>query len=68
MRRVCVPELDNRFLDMAETFNEQQECYEAMVRHIGNMRQTYCCTADNDTLFFSECLAKIREEHSECHK
>lgn len=64
MRRVCVPELDKRFSDMAETFNEQQECYEAMIRHIRNVQQTYGC-AHSDTLFFSECLGKIREEHGE---
>lgn len=64
MRRVCVPDFDKRFLDMAETFNEQQECYEAMVGHIANLRQTYGC-GHSDTLALSECLGKIRKEHSE---
>ncbi|XP_070778239.1 uncharacterized protein [Enoplosus armatus] len=62
MRRVCVPELDQRFSDMAETFNEQQERYEAMVRHINNLRQSYGCNR-NDTLALAECLRMIREEH-----
>ncbi|KAK2830277.1 hypothetical protein Q5P01_018208 [Channa striata] len=62
MRRVCVPELDKRFSDMAETFNEQQDFYEAMVRHISALQQSYGCTQD-DALAFSECLGKIREEH-----
>lgn len=62
MRRVCVPELDQRFSDMAETFNEQQERYEAMVRHIRNVRQTYGCN-HNDTLALAECVRKIREGH-----
>ncbi|XP_044026525.1 uncharacterized protein si:ch73-345f18.3 [Siniperca chuatsi] len=62
MRRVGVPELDQRFSDMAETFNEQQECYEAMVRHISNLRQSYRCN-HNDTLALAECIGKIREEH-----
>ncbi|XP_070702324.1 uncharacterized protein [Pempheris klunzingeri] len=62
MRRVCVPELDQRFSDVAETFNEQQERYEAMVRHIRNLRQSYGCN-HNDTLALSECLGNIREEH-----
>ncbi|XP_070841173.1 uncharacterized protein [Chaetodon trifascialis] len=62
MRRVCVPELDQRFTDMAETFNQQQECYEAMVRHITNLQQLYSCN-HNDTLSIAECLGKIRDEH-----
>lgn len=66
IRRVCVPELDQRFSDMAETFNEQQERYEAMVRHIRNVRQTYGCN-HNDTLALAECVGKIREEHGKWH-
>lgn len=62
MRRVCVPELDQRFSDMAEAFNEQQERYEAMVRHIRNLRQTYGCNHD-DSLALAECLGTIRDEH-----
>lgn len=62
MRRVCVPELDQRFSDMAETFNEQQERYEGMVRHIRNLRQSYGCNR-NDTLALAECVRNIREEH-----
>ncbi|XP_029023137.1 uncharacterized protein si:ch73-345f18.3 [Betta splendens] len=67
MRRVCVPDLDKRFSDMAETFNEQQECYEAMVGHIDNLRHTYGC-AHRDTLSFSECLGKIRNEHNASYR
>lgn len=66
MRRMCVPELDQRFSDMAETFNEQQERYEAMVRHIRNLQQCYGCN-HNDTLALAECVGKIREEHGEWH-
>ncbi|XP_073319667.1 uncharacterized protein [Pagrus major] len=62
MRRVCVPELDQRFCDMAETFNEQQHRYEAMVRHIRNLRQIYGCN-HNNSLALAECLGRIREEH-----
>nr|XP_020462470.1 uncharacterized protein LOC109963898 isoform X2 [Monopterus albus] len=67
MRRVCVPELDKRFSDMAETFNEQQACYEAMVEHISNLQQAYGC-AHSDTLSFAECVGKIREEHKATHR
>ncbi|XP_068603709.1 uncharacterized protein si:ch73-345f18.3 [Brachionichthys hirsutus] len=62
MRRVCVPELDQMFCDVAETFNDQQEHYEAMVRHINNVRQIYGCNY-NDTLTLTQCLRKISEEH-----
>lgn len=62
VRRVCVPELDQRFSEMAETFNEQHERYEAMARHIRNVRQIYGCN-HNDSLALAECLEKIREEH-----
>ncbi|XP_037331012.1 uncharacterized protein si:ch73-345f18.3 [Pungitius pungitius] len=62
MRRLCVPELDQRFSDMAETFNEQHESYEAMVRHIRNLRQSSGCNHD-DTLSLAECLDTIRDEH-----
>lgn len=62
MRRVFVPALDERFSDIAETFNQQLECYKAMVRHITNIRQTYGCN-HNDTLVLTECVGKIRKEH-----
>nr|XP_046274153.1 uncharacterized protein si:ch73-345f18.3 [Scatophagus argus] len=62
MRRVCVSELDKRFSDMAETFNEQQERYEGMVRHIRNVQQTYDCN-HSDTLALAECVSRIRDEH-----
>ncbi|XP_047460536.1 uncharacterized protein si:ch73-345f18.3 [Mugil cephalus] len=61
MRRVGVQELDRRFSDMAETFNEQQECYEAMVQHIRNLQQTWGCTRD-DSLALAECVDKMRKE------
>ncbi|XP_032391025.1 uncharacterized protein si:ch73-345f18.3 isoform X2 [Etheostoma spectabile] len=62
MRQVCVPELDQRFSDMAETFNEQHERYEAMVRHISNLRQSCGCN-QNDTMALTECVRMIRAEH-----
>lgn len=64
MRRVCVPELDHRFCDMAETFNEQQQHYESMAQHIYNLRRSCNCTHD-DKLAISECVAMIRDKHSE---
>ncbi|KAM9838203.1 uncharacterized protein ACBR49_016936 [Aulostomus maculatus] len=67
MRRVCVPELDQRFSDMAETFNEQQEYYESMVRHVNNLRQSCGCPQD-DRLTISECVGRIREEHGDKYR
>ncbi|XP_026156432.1 uncharacterized protein LOC113126565 [Mastacembelus armatus] len=67
MRQVCVPELDKSFSDMAVTFNEQQECYEAMARHISHLQQTYGCAHD-DTLTFAECVKKIREEYEATYR
>ncbi|XP_041665601.1 uncharacterized protein si:ch73-345f18.3 [Cheilinus undulatus] len=67
MRRVGVPELDQRFSDMALTFNEQQERYEGMVRHIRNLRQTYGCNYD-DSLALTECVGRIRDEHEAKHR
>lgn len=49
---------------MAETFNAQQERYEAMVRHIRNLRQTYGCN-QGDTLALTECVGRIRDEHGD---
>lgn len=54
--------MDQRFSDMAETFNEQFEHYEAMVRHIRNVRQVYGCNR-NDGLTLSECVGRMREDH-----
>lgn len=62
MRRVGVPELDKRFSDMAESFNEQFEHYEAMVRHIHNVRQVYGCN-HSDGLTLAECVGRMRDEH-----
>lgn len=66
MKRVGVQELDQRFSDIAETFNKQQEHYETMVRRIRNVRQIYGCNS-NDTLALTECVMKIREEHGKIY-
>lgn len=66
MKRVGVQELDQRFSDIAETFNKQQEHYETMVRRIRNVRQIYGCNV-NDTLALTECVMKIREEHGKIY-
>lgn len=64
MRRVNVPELDLRFTEMAETFNEQQEHHEAMVDHIRKLKQS-CGSKDVHNLAFAECIGEIRKEHGE---
>ncbi|XP_022603315.1 uncharacterized protein LOC111223443 isoform X1 [Seriola dumerili] len=67
IKRVGVPELDQRFSDMAETFNEQQEHFEAMARHIRSLQQS-CGCVHGDTLAFAECVRKIREEHQATYR
>lgn len=62
MRRVGVPDLDSRFSDMAETFNEQFEQHETMVRHIKNVRQVYGCNHGDD-LTLAGCVGRMRDEH-----
>lgn len=66
IKRVSVPDLDQRFSDMAETFNKQHEHYETMVRHIKNVRQIYGCN-NNNSLALAECVKKIREEHGKIY-
>lgn len=66
MKRVGVQELDQRFSDIAETFNKQHEHYETMVRRIRNVRQIYGCNS-NDTLALTECVMKIRGEHGKIY-
>ncbi|XP_054619146.1 uncharacterized protein si:ch73-345f18.3 isoform X2 [Dunckerocampus dactyliophorus] len=63
MRRVCVQELDLRFSDVAETFNELQERYESVVRHIRNLQKNCGCALNDDHLTISHCVGKICEEH-----
>ncbi|XP_061598631.1 uncharacterized protein si:ch73-345f18.3 [Cololabis saira] len=67
MRRVNVPELDCRFEDVAETFNEQQERYEAMVRHITNLQKS-CGCANIGSSALAESVRKIREEHETTYR
>ncbi|XP_061663973.1 uncharacterized protein si:ch73-345f18.3 [Syngnathoides biaculeatus] len=67
MRRLCVPELDLRFSDVAETFNELQERYESVVRHVRNLQKN-CGCAHNDRLTIAESVDKISEEHRDKYK
>lgn len=64
MRRVGVAELDQRFSEVAETFNEQQQEYEVMVRHVNNLEQS-CGCAHGVMLAFADCVVKIAEEYGE---
>ncbi|MEQ2177069.1 hypothetical protein GOODEAATRI_000054 [Goodea atripinnis] len=67
MRRLNVPELDLRFTEMAETFNEQQNNYEAMVGHIRKLTQI-CESTNVDNLAFAECIRKIRKEQETTYR
>lgn len=64
MRRVNVPELDQRFADLAQTFNQHQECFERMVKGIRNLQKEYDCTRC-DHMSLSECVGKIMKEWGE---
>uniref|UniRef100_A0A3B3HPF1 Si:ch73-345f18.3 n=1 Tax=Oryzias latipes TaxID=8090 RepID=A0A3B3HPF1_ORYLA len=61
MRRVNVPELDERFADLAQTFNDHQEGYETMVERIRNLQKGYDCTRC-DHMSLAECVGKIMQE------
>lgn len=61
-RHVDVPDLDQRFEDVAETFNKQQENYKQMKEKLQCISHRYQLST-NDSL--SQCLKKIKEEHGE---
>lgn len=61
-RHVGVPDLDQRFTDFAEMFNTQQENYECMQEKRKTLMVCYCCAPDSS---LSECLQKMKDEHSE---
>ncbi|XP_016369803.1 uncharacterized protein LOC107709725 isoform X1 [Sinocyclocheilus rhinocerous] len=63
-RRVGVPGLDERFTDVADTFNKQQDHYETMKNMLQTLASHYHCP-NNDSL--SQCLSKIKEKHELCH-
>ncbi|XP_067268365.1 myosin heavy chain, clone 203 isoform X3 [Chanodichthys erythropterus] len=63
-RRVGVGDLDERFSDVAETYNKQHEDYETMKNKLQTVANRYKCPT-NDSL--SQCLKKIKEEHANCH-
>ncbi|XP_048059604.1 uncharacterized protein si:ch73-345f18.3 isoform X3 [Megalobrama amblycephala] len=63
-RRVGVSDLDERFSDVAETYNKQHEDYETMKNKLQTVANRYKCPT-NDSL--SQCLKKIKEEHANCH-
>ncbi|KAK1785519.1 hypothetical protein P4O66_018879 [Electrophorus voltai] len=63
-RHVGVPDIDQRFSDITETFNEQHERYECMKENLSTLRYRYRCPPDSS---LSECLKKIMEEHDMHH-
>ncbi|XP_013998507.1 uncharacterized protein [Salmo salar] len=63
-KRVGLIDLDQRFSDVAVTFNQQQESYDAMKERIISLRRTYDCNNDSN-LTLTECVRKIKEEHKD---
>ncbi|KAB5530720.1 hypothetical protein PHYPO_G00132650 [Pangasianodon hypophthalmus] len=62
VRRVGVPDLDQRFTDFEQTFNKQQEHYECMQEKWKTLMFRYRCAPDSS---LSECLQKIKDEHDD---
>ncbi|XP_002664081.2 uncharacterized protein si:ch73-345f18.3 isoform X1 [Danio rerio] len=63
-RHVGINDLDERFRDVAETFNKQQEHYETMKDTLQNLANHYKCPS-KDSL--SQCLKKIKQDHELQH-
>ncbi|XP_056335843.1 uncharacterized protein si:ch73-345f18.3 [Danio aesculapii] len=63
-RHVGIDDLDERFRDVAETFNKQQEDYETMKDTLENLANHYKCPPD---VSLSQCLKKIKQEHNLQH-
>ncbi|XP_072530698.1 uncharacterized protein [Salminus brasiliensis] len=59
-QHVGVPDLDQRFADVAEMFNEQQKHYETMEDKRNLLLHRYRCSPGDG---LSECLKKIKDEH-----
>ncbi|XP_017556967.1 uncharacterized protein si:ch73-345f18.3 [Pygocentrus nattereri] len=60
VRHVGIPDVDQRFADVAEMFNKQQQHYECMEEKRKTLMHRYRCLA-GDSL--SDCLKKIKDEH-----
>lgn len=65
MRRVGVADLDHRFSDVAETFNEQQHHFENTVHLLHKLQNRYSCC---ETLGLFDVLRKIRDEHEDNYR
>ncbi|XP_055075647.1 uncharacterized protein [Misgurnus anguillicaudatus] len=61
-RHVGVPDLDQRFKDISETFNKQQGQYQHMKEKLQRISDRYKLST-NDSM--SQCLKKIKEEHDQ---
>ncbi|XP_010871646.2 uncharacterized protein si:ch73-345f18.3 [Esox lucius] len=66
-KRVGVNDLDQRFSDVAETFNLQQESYNVMKEHIISLLHTFDCN-DDSTLSLTECVRKIKKEYEDTYR
>lgn len=60
-KHVEVPELDQRFIDIADTFNQQAEYHQAMGRCLERLKASYQCAAGSS---LADCLQRMRDEHS----
>ncbi|XP_048849423.1 uncharacterized protein si:ch73-345f18.3 [Brienomyrus brachyistius] len=60
-KRMGVPEIDQAFVDIAETFNRQQEHYKTMTECLTDLRGRYRCSHGDG---LSVCMRNIRDEHT----
>ncbi|KAK6491182.1 hypothetical protein HHUSO_G5932 [Huso huso] len=60
-KHVEVPELDQRFIDIADTFNQQAEHHQAMGGCLERLKASYQCAAGST---LADCLQRMRDEHS----
>ncbi|KAL7826870.1 hypothetical protein AOLI_G00320790 [Acnodon oligacanthus] len=61
-RHVGIPDVDQRFADVVEMFNKQQEHYECMEEKRKTLMYRYRCSVDDS---LSDCLKKMKDEHGE---
>nr|XP_015213630.1 PREDICTED: uncharacterized protein LOC107078710 isoform X2 [Lepisosteus oculatus] len=64
VKLVGVPELDRSFVDIADTFNRQQEGHQAMTQSV---RQLKSSAGGGPGSSLSDCLEQMKKEHGACN-
>ncbi|KAJ7991621.1 hypothetical protein DPEC_G00285800 [Dallia pectoralis] len=66
-KRVGVNVLDQRFSDVADTFNQQHESYNVLKERITSLLCTFDCNHDS-RLSLNECMRKIKKEYEDSYR